>query len=83
MYRDSPLFLALRDAARLEGKCGRCEYRNLCGGSRARAFAVTGNAFAEDPACIYEPPLAHKPAHDIGPLDAGASGDFARARSHG
>jgi radical SAM protein len=55
IYRDSPLFLALRDAARLEGKCGRCEFRTVCGGSRARAFAVTGNVYGEDPTCVYEP----------------------------
>jgi radical SAM protein with 4Fe4S-binding SPASM domain len=55
LYRYDPLFRALRDDARLEGKCGVCPYRSVCGGSRARAFAVTGNAFAADPACAYEP----------------------------
>ncbi len=54
-YRTSPLFLALRDSDRLEGKCGVCEYRNLCGGSRSRAYAVTGNWLAADPRCSYEP----------------------------
>lgn len=54
-YRHAPLFLALRDKERLEGRCGRCEYRSLCGGSRARAWAMTGNPFAEDPTCAYEP----------------------------
>jgi radical SAM protein len=55
VYRESPLFRALRDSARLEGKCGECEYRNLCGGSRSRAYALTGNPFAPDPRCVYQP----------------------------
>jgi radical SAM protein len=56
LYRLHSHFRDLRDDRRLEGKCGRCSFRNVCGGSRARAFATTGNPFAEDPACIYEPP---------------------------
>lgn len=55
IYRNDALFRELRDPDRLLGKCGRCEYRSLCGGSRARAYAVTGNALAEDPACAYVP----------------------------
>jgi radical SAM protein len=55
VYRRHPLFLALRDPARLGGRCGRCEWRARCGGSRARAFALTGDALAEDPGCPYEP----------------------------
>jgi AdoMet-dependent heme synthase len=55
VYREHPLFVALRDPDRLEGRCGRCEFRALCGGSRARAFGLTGNVFAEDPACAYVP----------------------------
>lgn len=55
IYRHHPLFMALRDNDALEGKCGRCEFRTVCGGSRARAYGVTGNAFAEDPACVYQP----------------------------
>jgi radical SAM protein len=55
VYQDSPIFRALRDTDRLEGKCGDCEFRHLCGGSRARAFAVTGNLFAEEPDCDYVP----------------------------
>ncbi|MGH7529982.1 MAG: hypothetical protein ACREMN_06320, partial [Gemmatimonadales bacterium] len=38
------------------GKCGRCEYRKLCGGCRARAFALEGDVLAADPSCVYEPP---------------------------
>jgi radical SAM protein len=55
LYRHSPLFLALRDSAKLQGKCGICEYREVCGGSRARAHALTGNMFAEEPNCVYQP----------------------------
>jgi radical SAM protein len=62
IYRNSPLFKDLRDAGKLEGKCGRCEFREICGGSRARAYALTGNAFAEEPCCVYEPKRASKPA---------------------
>lgn len=54
-YRAHPLFVALRDPDRLGGKCGRCEFRKVCGGSRARAFAATGDPLAEDPACPYQP----------------------------
>lgn len=55
IYRNSPAFIALRDTSNLEGKCGRCEFRDLCGGSRARAWSTTGNVFAEDPLCLYQP----------------------------
>jgi AdoMet-dependent heme synthase len=55
IYRDAPIFRALRDSSRLEGKCGACEYREICGGSRARAYAVTGNPLAPEPCCIYQP----------------------------
>ncbi|MEW5977100.1 MAG: TIGR04053 family radical SAM/SPASM domain-containing protein [Acidobacteriota bacterium] len=55
VYRRSKLFLKLRDTDQLEGKCGECEYRKLCGGSRSRAFALTGNYMASDPRCVYQP----------------------------
>ena len=61
IYRESPLFKDLRNAGKLEGKCGRCEFREICGGSRARAYAMTGNAFAEEPCCAYEPKRTVKP----------------------
>jgi radical SAM protein len=54
LYREHPLLREIR-AAGFHGKCGRCEYRELCGGSRSRAFAATGDPLAEDPACAYEP----------------------------
>ncbi len=55
VYREHPLFVALRDPDRLGGRCGRCEFRAVCGGSRARAYAATGDHLAEDPACGYQP----------------------------
>ena len=58
VYREDPLFLALRDPSRLGGRCGRCEYRERCGGSRARAWALTGDPLGEDPGCSYEPTAA-------------------------
>ena len=58
VYRDSPLFRTLRDTTQREGKCGLCEYQKVCGGSRSRAFALTGDYLAEDPRCVYQPHLA-------------------------
>lgn len=58
IYRRSPLFRDLRDPDKLKGRCGRCEFRHVCGGSRARAHAVTGDYLATDPSCIYDPPPA-------------------------
>jgi radical SAM protein len=55
IYRDAPLLRALRDPDLLTGRCGRCEFRQICGGSRSRAFALTGDAFATDPWCAYQP----------------------------
>ena len=55
VYQDSQLFRSLRDADQLHGKCGHCEYRQLCGGSRARSYAVAGHPLAEEPDCIYQP----------------------------
>jgi radical SAM protein with 4Fe4S-binding SPASM domain len=55
LYREAPLFEAFRDPARLGGACGACEYRALCGGCRARAYAATGDPLAEEPDCAYDP----------------------------
>lgn len=55
LYRHAPLFERLRQPDRLRGRCGRCEFRTICGGSRARAYAATGDPFGEDPLCAYEP----------------------------
>jgi len=55
VYRESPLFKSIRDVQLLQGRCGICEYRVLCGGCRARALAATGNYLAEEPFCTYQP----------------------------
>ena len=55
IYRNAPIFKSLRDTSKLEGKCGACEYKEICGGSRARAYAVTGDPLAQEPCCIYLP----------------------------
>lgn len=55
IYRHSARLAQLRDMDAVGGKCGRCEHRWLCGGSRARAFAMTGDAMAADPLCAYQP----------------------------
>lgn len=55
VYREHPLFLDLRDPSKLKGKCGICEYRDVCGGQRGRAYGVTGDYLETDPACVYEP----------------------------
>ena len=55
IYRDHPLFISLRDSDALGGKCGECEFRTICGGSRSRAYGLTGDPFAADPACVYQP----------------------------
>lgn len=57
IYRDSPLFRQLHDPTHFEDRCGVCDYRTLCGGSRARAFAATGNPLASDPFCQYQPQI--------------------------
>ena len=57
IYRENPLLTAIR-AARFGGRCGHCPYADLCGGSRARAYAATSDPLAEDPACPFEPDQA-------------------------
>ncbi len=55
IWHGSDVFLALRQYDRLKGKCGRCEYRKVCGGCRARAYEATGDYLAEEPLCGFEP----------------------------
>ncbi len=50
----------MRDVDAYHGKCGLCEYRRLCGGCRARAYAMTGDAFGEEPFCVYQPAGAER-----------------------
>ncbi|MBI4300596.1 MAG: TIGR04053 family radical SAM/SPASM domain-containing protein [Chloroflexi bacterium] len=56
IYRNSQLFRDLRDPSKLKGKCGRCEFKVVCGGNRGRSYAVTGDYLAEEPYCVYQPP---------------------------
>ena len=55
VWRESPLFIELRDRANLSGRCGACEYRKVCGGCRARAYALSGDHLAEEPYCTHVP----------------------------
>lgn len=55
IYRNAPLFTMLRNPANLKGRCGACEFNAICGGSRSRAFAVSGDPAGEEPFCTYEP----------------------------
>lgn len=55
LYQDSPLFQRLRQSDLLKGRCGVCDYRDICGGSRSRAYALTGDYLAEEPCCAYVP----------------------------
>lgn len=54
-YRHAGLFRTLRNPDLLKGRCGRCEFRDICGGSRSRAYGLTGDAFESDPWCAYQP----------------------------
>ena len=58
LYREHPVFTGLRDASQFKGRCGACEYARICGGSRARAFAWTGDPLESDPLCPFVPPVA-------------------------
>jgi len=75
IYRDAELFESLRQPDALGGKCGACEYRGLCGGSRSRAFAYTGDPLAADPLCAYVPE-----GYD-GPLPAHPTADHTTSRA--
>ncbi|UCH20731.1 MAG: SPASM domain-containing protein, partial [Deltaproteobacteria bacterium] len=55
IWHESKVFNTLRNYAKLEGKCGICEYRKVCGGCRARAYEATGDYMAEEPLCLYQP----------------------------
>lgn len=57
IYRDNPLLQSIR-SAQFSGRCGICEFRDICGGSRARAYAVSGDPLGEDPACVYAGAIA-------------------------
>ena len=57
IWRDSVVFEQLRDTGNLKGKCGCCEFRNICMGCRARAFAATGDFLDAEPFCVYQPKM--------------------------
>jgi radical SAM protein len=65
VYRDDEVFARLRNPNELGGKCGRCRFRAICGGSRSRAFASTGAVMAADPLCTYEPGPYVEPPIDV------------------
>ncbi|AGK52704.1 TIGR04053 family radical SAM/SPASM domain-containing protein [Bacillus sp. 1NLA3E] len=60
IYRDSPVMKALRDPDQYKGKCGQCEFRHVCGGSRSRAYAMTGDYLESEPFCVYIPKAMRK-----------------------
>lgn len=60
VYRDHPVFKDLRSTAELRGKCGICDYQEVCGGQRGRAYALTGDYLEADPACAYDPVGVHQ-----------------------
>lgn len=76
LYRDSPLFRACRSYELLQGKCGYCDFRDVCGGSRSRSFGVTGNLFASEPYCVYKP---RKPEGYVEPEVPAEFKEFTRA----
>ncbi len=55
IYRTSEAFMHVRDFAQLKGKCGMCEFKMICGGSRSRAYAITGDPMSSDAYCVYQP----------------------------
>ena len=66
IWRSSRLFNELRDYTNIKGKCGVCEYRNVCGGCRARAYEHTGDYLAEEPYCVYQPAAAATSSGKVG-----------------
>ena len=64
IWENAEIFEQLRDTQNLEGKCGLCEFKNVCLGCRARAYGMTGDYLAEEPFCIYEPKQLHADNHD-------------------
>ncbi len=70
IWENSTVFHELRDTSGLKGKCGCCEFRNVCMGCRARAYAATGNFMDEEPFCVYQPhtkSLAPAKPEPVGP----------------
>lgn len=55
IWNSSDIFLSLRNSSNLKGKCGKCEFKKICGGCRARAYEATGDFLAQEPLCSYQP----------------------------
>jgi AdoMet-dependent heme synthase len=72
IWENSVVFNQLRDVNNLKGKCGCCEFRNVCMGCRARAFAATGNYLDEEPFCVYEPGTKNASAKNAGTTNSEA-----------
>lgn len=66
LYRDTELMQALRRPEGFDGRCGACEFNRWCGGSRARAYAWTGDPLASDPLCPYVPEALRRRGPDLG-----------------
>ncbi|MEV4233220.1 TIGR04053 family radical SAM/SPASM domain-containing protein [Streptomyces bobili] len=80
IYRTSELFTGLRDPDRLGGRCGACEFRRVCGGSRSRAYGVTGDPYAEEPWCGYLPGSFPRP-RELAALLSTADGESGQRRT--
>ena len=65
LYRNSPIFQSLRNPANLKGKCGNCEFKEMCGGSRARAWSLSGDMFSQEESCVYMPFHARKTTEQL------------------
>ncbi|PLR78860.1 radical SAM/SPASM domain-containing protein [Bacillus sp. V3-13] len=66
IYRESPIFKDLRNPDMYKGKCGQCEFRYVCGGSRSRAYAMTGDYLESEPFCVYIPKsMRNKQAENV------------------
>ncbi|MGZ9130596.1 MAG: hypothetical protein ACXW4Z_22690, partial [Candidatus Binatia bacterium] len=79
IYRSSDVFTRVRDFSQLKGKCGVCEFKSICGGSRSRAYAITGDPMRSDPYCVYQPKAmerknSHGKSHRRGEIVARALG---------
>lgn len=70
IYREAPLFLSLRDVGSFHGRCGACEVRTVCGGSRARAYMASGDVLGEDPLCTHQPTVSHPEVAARGPASS-------------
>ncbi len=81
-YRNAPLFRRLRDRSLFKGKCSVCEYLPVCGGSRARAYAVTGDPLEAEPFCAHVP-VRYQRMVEAGEAEPVAEYFARRARSHG